>query len=375
MDVSNAMSDDARDGKSNSGVMSSVFAEISQLRTREATNITPSGFVVVTSGSFWMDIFIRHFLCNESSDQHDDLVFFVKKTASKVARRHIPRLETSVQVFRRNSKKLPIADLDLHWEETVYLNLIVQHLEYTLTAAACLRTGSQHLQVLRRRSQSVYASPTRHSMEDKGDTEEMAYPDIFFAIDNYEEVFQGLTLRPGELLCVELCARRRDGPQSALLFLGCVPHEPLARTLARVEAAATTTSRGGRCHFVGLRGPQGRGQAQVALRRTVTAQSQEWPCGPWRRSSEPGLAPAPNPGPLHRCRSERQGIDQCGTGEELEADDLRDALGDDDQPGATSVGGSRNEGLLDTMLTYVALPWHHIVADLLDIRREPLLVF
>ncbi|XP_050041053.2 uncharacterized protein KIAA0930 isoform X1 [Dermacentor andersoni] len=365
------MADDARDGRSSSNALSSVFAEISQLRSREATDITPSGFVVVTSASFWMDIFIRHFLCAEGVDQHDDLVFFVKKTASKAARRYVPRLETTVQVFRRNSKKLPIADLDLHWEETVYLNLIVQQLEYTLTAAACLRTGNQHLQVLRRRSQRVYASPTRHSMEDKGDTEEVAYPDIFFAVDNYEEAFQGLNLKPGELLCVELCARCRDGPQAALLFLGCVAHEPLARTLARADASSSAAPRG-RCHFVGLRGPQGRGQAQVALRRAAAVPSQEWPCGPWRRSSEPGLAPPPNPGPLHRCRSERQGIDQCGTGEELEADDLRDALcGEDCAP----VGSNRNEGLLDTMLTYVALPWHHIVADLLDIRREPLLTF
>ncbi|KAK8775713.1 hypothetical protein V5799_030941 [Amblyomma americanum] len=372
MSISNVMADDARDGKSSSSAMSSVFAEISQLRTREATDITPSGFVVVTSASFWMDIFIRHFLCAECSDQHDDLVFFVKKTTSKATRRYVPRLETTVQVFRRNSKKLPIADLDLHWEETVYLNLIVQQLEYTLTAAACLRTGNQHLQVLRRRSQRVYASPTRHSMEDKGDTEEVAYPDIFFAVDNYEEAFQGLSLRPGELLCVELCARRRDGPQAALLFLGCVAHEPLARTLARADAASAAAAVRGRCHFVALRGPQGRGQAQVALRRTAPAQ--EWPCGPWRRSSEPGLVPPPNPGPLHRCRSERQGIDQCGTGEELEADDLRDALcGDDDR--GMAAAGSRSEGLLDAMLTYVALPWHHIVADLLDIRREPLLTF
>ncbi|KAL1442479.1 hypothetical protein MTO96_030785 [Rhipicephalus appendiculatus] len=330
------MADDARDGKSASSALSSVFAEISQLRTREATDITPSGFVVVTSASFWMDIFIRHFLCAEGSDQHDDLVFFVKKTACKASRRYVPRLETTVQVFRRNSKKLPIADLDLHWEETVYLNLIVQQLEYTLTAAACLRTGNQHLQVLRRRSQRVYASPTRHSMEDKGDTEEVAYPDIFFAVDNYEEAFQGLNLRPGELLCVELCARCRDSPQAALLFLGA--------------GARHRWRSGGQWPYPHRSGPAVRG-AEV--------RSPAW------------------------CRRQTQdhctGVDQNGRAstsaepvKNFEADDLRDALcGEDCVP----VGGNRNEGLLDTMLTYVALPWHHIVADLLDIRREPLLTF
>ena len=34
------------------------------------------------------------------------------------------------QVFRRDSRKLPIGDPDVDWEETIYLNLIVHHLTY-----------------------------------------------------------------------------------------------------------------------------------------------------------------------------------------------------------------------------------------------------
>ena len=34
--------------------------------------------------------------------------------------------QTVIEVFRKDSKKLPIGDPDVDWEETVYLNLIVQ---------------------------------------------------------------------------------------------------------------------------------------------------------------------------------------------------------------------------------------------------------
>ncbi|CAN8003918.1 unnamed protein product [Ixodes persulcatus] len=350
---------------SDTAVLSKVFSEVYHLRARESRELSSSGFVVVNSTSnFWMDVFIRYFLCNESPDHHDDLVFFVKKATRKSTARYFPRVETSVQVFRRASKKLPIADLEMHWEETVYLNLIMQQLEYTLTGAVCTRTSSQHLQVLRRKSQRVYASPSRHSMEDKGELEEMAYPDIFFAVDNYEEAFQGLTLRPGEMLCVELAARDREcGRLQGLLFLGCVRQE----ALGNAHRARGPPGPNG-CHYVGLRGPRGKGHAQVALRRGP-APAQEWPFPPWRRSSEPSTALlAPCSGTLQRCRSERQGIDVF-SGDELEADDPRDALRD--EPTIAPKG----EGLLDALLTFVALPWHHIVADMLDVRREPLLAF
>ena len=52
-----------------------------------------------------------------------------------------------VQVFRHDSRKLPIGDPDVDWEETIYLNLIVHQLEYTITLAICSRTSPKDLQV------------------------------------------------------------------------------------------------------------------------------------------------------------------------------------------------------------------------------------
>lgn len=63
--------------------------------------------------------------------------------------------QTEVDVFRKDSKKLPIGDPDIDWEETVYLNLIIHQFEYTLTLAICTRTSPKELQVLKRHSQVI----------------------------------------------------------------------------------------------------------------------------------------------------------------------------------------------------------------------------
>ena len=37
-------------------------------------------------------------------------------------------------------------------------------------------------------SQEVFASPSKHAMDSKGEESKMSYPNIFFMIDNFEEV-------------------------------------------------------------------------------------------------------------------------------------------------------------------------------------------
>mgnify|MGYP001200893314 FL=1 len=49
--------------------------------------------------------------------------------------------------YRRDSRKLPIGDPDIDWEETVYLNLVVHLFDYRLTLAICTRTSPSNLQV------------------------------------------------------------------------------------------------------------------------------------------------------------------------------------------------------------------------------------
>ena len=100
-----------------------------------------------------------------------------------------PRYESEVEVFRsvirtivliflilisdhhrRDSRKLPIGDPDVDWEETIYLNLVIHLFDYRvgeeekqaghpplsqITLAICSRTSPTDLQVLRRCTQKV----------------------------------------------------------------------------------------------------------------------------------------------------------------------------------------------------------------------------
>lgn len=207
-------------------------------------------------------------------------------------------LQTEVNVFRKDSRKLPIGDPDVDWEETVYLNLIIHQFNYTLTLAICTRTSPKELQVLRRHSQRVYASPSRRKMDTKGDGEEMTYPHICFMVDNFDEVFSDIMVRDGEMVCVELVANDRDGSVQGVIFLGSIRYDALKKvydsrvcvlkisaedfflknlfhsqqsSLSSKVAQRMTfgffNSPGPqtRCEFVRMKGPQGKGHAEMAV--------------------------------------------------------------------------------------------------------------
>lgn len=100
--------------------------------------------------TYWTDLFVRHFLFQaDHTIDGDDLLFFVRKKHIKTSSRYLPKFETEVDVFRKDSKKLPIGDPDIDWEETVYLNLVVHQFNYTLTLAICTRTSPKELQVIK----------------------------------------------------------------------------------------------------------------------------------------------------------------------------------------------------------------------------------
>ncbi|XP_028027762.1 uncharacterized protein KIAA0930 homolog [Bombyx mandarina] len=174
----------------NATMLEQLLEEINFQRTKEMRQLMKddSGFVVLQGTTYWTDLFVRHFLFQEEQAiDCDDLLFFVRKRHVKGSSRYLPKYETDVEVFRKDSKKLPIGDPEIDWEETVYLNLIVHQFDYTLTLAICTRTSPKELQVLKRHSQKVYASPSRRKMDTKGEGEEMTYPHICFMVDNFDE--------------------------------------------------------------------------------------------------------------------------------------------------------------------------------------------
>ncbi|KAL2726850.1 hypothetical protein V1478_007128 [Vespula squamosa] len=370
-------------GSSSSGLarpptmLEQLLEEINFQRTKELRQMLKddSGFVVLQGMTYWTDLFVRHFLFQaEHTIDGDDLLFFVRKKHVKTSSRYLPKFETEVDVFRKDSKKLPIGDPDIDWEETVYLNLVVHQFDYTLTLAICTRTSPKELQVLRRHSQKVYASPSRRRMDAKGDLEEMTYPHICFMVDNFDEVFCDILVRDGEMVCVELVASDRDGAVQGVIFLGSIRYDALkkvydARSSLSTKMAQRMTfglfsgATSQRIEFVRMKGPRGKGHAEMAVTKpkgsgAETPTSEPGYCATdalwdadWddaeelfmyrhqRRLSDPsanlnnfvrgGWRTKPDTAAM-KARSENEGLDSMANGlSEIEAGDVRDADGEE----------------------------------------------
>ncbi|GJQ65597.1 hypothetical protein Trydic_g7694 [Trypoxylus dichotomus] len=351
-------------------ILEQLLEEINFQRTKEMRQLMKddSGFVVLQGTTYWTDLFVRHFLFqNETTIDCDDLLFFVRKKHVKGSPRYLPKFETEVDVFRKDSRKLPIGDPDIDWEETVYLNLIIHQFEYTLTLAICTRTSPKELQVLKRHSQKVYASPSRRRMDTKGELEEITYPHICFMVDNFDEVFQDILVRDGEMVCVELVAADREGTIQGVIFLGSIRYDALKKVYDARQSSLSTkmaqrmtfglfsNSNAQRCEFVRMKGPQGKGHAEMAVTKpkgsgveTPTSEpgfcatdmwDSDWEEDPddfynyrqQRRLSDPSaninnfVRGAWKTKLDVKSRSENEGLDSMDNGvSEIEAGDLRD---------------------------------------------------
>lgn len=167
--------------------------------------------------------------------------------------------------------------LEIDWEETVYLNLVIHQFDYYLTLAICTRTSPKNLQILKRHSQRVYASPSRRKMDSKGEAEEITFPQICFCIDNFDEVFHDILVRDGEMVCVELVARDKDGSTQGVIFLGSIRYDALkkvydarqsslsSKMAQRMTFGLFSSAPQTRCEFVRMKGPSNKGYAEMAV--------------------------------------------------------------------------------------------------------------
>ncbi|KAF5398537.1 hypothetical protein PHET_08012 [Paragonimus heterotremus] len=203
-----------------------IIAQIVNAREQHTTYILVTGTDEVEpkpDTHSWFTLFQHAFLISESPDAcasgpRDDLLFFVSKKTTVSSK---PKL----MVLRRNSPKVPKADdMSIDWEETVYLNLLMQYFVYVVTVAVCTRTGLLELEILKKFSETVYASPNRRRMDSKGNREEVVYPNLFFSLENYDEIFTNCVLRDGECLCVELTAYDLNGCLQGVCFLGTIEY-------------------------------------------------------------------------------------------------------------------------------------------------------
>uniref|UniRef100_A0A452S7A7 KIAA0930 n=1 Tax=Ursus americanus TaxID=9643 RepID=A0A452S7A7_URSAM len=245
---------------------------------------------------FWTWMFSTYFM-EKWAPRQDDMLFYVRRKlaypgseGSVDGRKAEPEVE--VEVYRRDSKKLPgLGDPDIDWEESVCLNLILQKLDYMVTCAVCTRTDGGDIHIHRKKSQQVFASPSKHPMDSKGEESKISYPNIFFMIDSFEEVFSDMTVGEGEMVCVELVASDKTNLFQGVIFQGSIRYEALKKVYDnRVSVAARMAQKMSfgfykynNMEFVRMKGPQGKGHAEMAVSRVSTGDTS--PCGTEEDSS------------------------------------------------------------------------------------------
>lgn len=159
---------------------------------------------------FWHDVFDLYFIRGKESRgrQDDDLLFFVRKVSlhgivfndneedltSYFVRRWAPKLD---DLLGKN-----LSEVD--WRRSFYLNMIA-HTAFSVTVAICSHQVLRNLQAgtdtplspIYKVVKTVYASPSRvnFQLDSKKEVEtKPAYPDICFAVDDFDSTFDAVVL-------------------------------------------------------------------------------------------------------------------------------------------------------------------------------------
>ncbi|KAI1732098.1 hypothetical protein Ddc_00950 [Ditylenchus destructor] len=264
----------------NTAALSSLIAKPENLYKRSALKYENASTYSLERK--WCTLFTEYILgnihCNtvDCTARSDDMIWYVPmvRIASTAA---ISAGTSHLQVFRRQSKNKPVpGDSNINWEETVCLNVILQQLDYYVTCAVCSKTTPHNLQILRKNCQTVYPSPSRRRMDAKGECEEITYPKIYFAIDNFDQVFNDVIVQEGECVCVELVCHDRYRSAEAVIFLGSIRYDVLkklydSRSSGTWNWAQKLITSSKRCYeFVKMRGPRGKGFAEMAIARVAS---------------------------------------------------------------------------------------------------------
>ncbi|XP_041472824.1 uncharacterized protein KIAA0930 homolog [Lytechinus variegatus] len=367
------------------------------------------GRIPMEVNCFWARLFSQHFVAEVPEELRDDLLFFIHR---KQPTSRQDRQQARLEVFRQDSKNLPsLGEPNIDWEETVYLNLILQQYNYILTCAVCIKSEGT-LTILRKHTEQVFASPSRRRMDSKGEESEVSYPNIFFIIDNFDEIFGDFTVQEGQMFCVELVASEKQGPFRSVVFLGSVRHEALKKVYdnrASVSSkVASKVSLGffqggrGRVEFIRMRGPEGKGFAEVAVSRASWSSSVESSTEDVHSASEsfdstndgPSTSSSSLPrdviigSPIHKglrkSQSDSETLSTLTNGKDEEAACQSE---DEGPPSSWSRRWMRRTSdallrltmrstqvpALNVHLTYVTLPWHRIIADVLEVKKKPVL--
>ncbi|KAE8613113.1 hypothetical protein XENTR_v10007574 [Xenopus tropicalis] len=404
---------------------------------------------------FWTWMYSTYFM-EKWAPRQDDMLFYVRRKPAYMGTDGTEGRKVEVEVYRKDSKKLPgLGDPDIDWEESVYLNLILQKLDYMVTCAVCTRSDAGDIHIHKKKSQQVFASPSKHPMDSKGEESKISYPNIFFMIDNFEEVcnkpspypitaeiacpehsfptlrpqadqssfdwfqvFSDMTVGEGEMVCVELVARDKTNTFQGVIFQGSIRYEALKKVYDnRVSVAAKMAQKMSfgfykynNMEFVRMKGPQGKGHAEMAVSRVSTGDTSPYgteedsnPGSPMHeRVTSFSTPPTPerNNRPSFFSPSLKRKVPRNRIAEMKKshsANDSEEFFRDSDDDGDLhSVTNLRSRSLSGTgrslvgswlklnrtdenfllyaHLTYVTLPLLRILSDILDVRQKPILM-
>ncbi|KAL6995316.1 hypothetical protein U1Q18_005454 [Sarracenia purpurea var. burkii] len=159
---------------------------------------------------FWHDVMDLYFIRGKESRgrQDDDLVFFVRKISLDGYGFNDNVEGNSPYFVRRWAPKLDdLVDeksVDVDWRRSFYLNLIA-HTSFSATVAICSHQVLRNHQIgldtplssIYKVVKTVYASPSRvdfHLDSTKAVEPTPAYPDIFYAVDDFDSTFDAVVL-------------------------------------------------------------------------------------------------------------------------------------------------------------------------------------
>ncbi|XP_061662339.1 uncharacterized protein KIAA0930 homolog isoform X1 [Syngnathoides biaculeatus] len=106
--------------------------------------------------AFWTWMFSTYFM-EKRAPREDDMLFYVRRKLAYAGADNVEDKKVEVEVYRRDSKKLPgLGDPDIDWEESVYLNLVLQKVALARTddprrvaSPACVRACARDVHCVR----------------------------------------------------------------------------------------------------------------------------------------------------------------------------------------------------------------------------------
>ncbi|KAK8354532.1 hypothetical protein V6Z12_A05G227100 [Gossypium hirsutum] len=246
---------------------------------------------VEMDGQFWHDVFDLYFVRGKESKrrQDDDLLFFVRKW-----REHGFNDKNGVAPYFVRRWALELDKLvgesfsEVDWRRSFYLNMIA-HISYSVTVAICSQQVLRNRQVgqdtplssIYKIVKTVYASPSRVNfhLDSKKEVETTpAYPDICFAIDDFDSTFDAVVLTDTDLCyCVLLNALdgagfpsetdKNDSCSSNKLPLGVDTNSTRTKNYghSRFGSFLSVGHSSGKTDRLYMKGPGGRGEVEVAV--------------------------------------------------------------------------------------------------------------